>query len=84
VNQWSKQEGEQDKAIEIGRYGVHHNAKGEKYSIRNRTDNRAVQQNSLEGKIMGRVAHRINGSEGTQENKNESCGRDTKATARQM
>jgi len=28
VNQWSKQEGEQDKAIEIGRYGVHHNARG--------------------------------------------------------
>jgi hypothetical protein len=37
-----QQQGEQDKAIDMGRYGVHHNRKEIKYSIRKRTDNRTV------------------------------------------
>lgn len=69
----------------MGRYGVHHNTKEIKYSIGKRTDNRiAPPKKSLEVEIIRRIARRINGSEGTsKKNKNEDCGSDTRAMARQ-
>ena len=60
-----QQQGEQDKAIDMGRYGVHHNTKEIIYSIRKRTDNRTSERGSQEAKIMRRIARKINGSEGT-------------------
>ena len=47
------------------RYGVHHNTKEVKYSIRKRTDNKVSRRGSQEVKIMRWIARKINGSEGT-------------------
>lgn len=43
-----------------------------------------AQQNSLEVKIIRRIAREINGSEGTSKRINKECENDTRATVRQM